>query len=881
MGVKCQIKIQGNSIAVEDKLGNPSKLYQSLLNAGFPVDRALSLWSLQHTQDFKDIFGYKEDVEPSLKDILVYNEEIGYENGTLSGEEIAQLSNIISKTGLGNLSTLLSTLRRAFKTNDVTLIEPRKILASGLYRQQNIKTLTVEEVNNFISKIEGFLKTTEDVTVASEFVKGDQLYRDPSRQTVIGTDYLLNEEDVAKELYDSIDNFQDADEIITKVQELPYNEFVYRFNNDNKFSKKIISRATEFKRIPSVTLTDGKLSVEQTSTLTTIRNTIEAGHNTNEVEAYYRSIFSLSPEVYSTDFKGVTSILKKAEKSFLDLGLDVIGISEKSELREEVKVVFDSAINLLKNPNEVNQNTFARSFDNLTGVNKKSVVRRLEESIRPYTIVQVNNKVSDEENFTANGLIRVGENLYHKVDTNTSVDNLYEVLYKRISDGTLSINTVKDVSNPNNKQRILRDLKIFINLRDTGLNLENNSEKVSLFQVVFKHPSLTKQDTNMAIDRVSAISPERQDFLKTKFVSEFYHYMIRQKFFNSEIYNQTLKKFEITDEDISLKDADVNLDILPKDIKRNLLQYLYLKKGVEFNMIFNEATNTNVKSEQLRAINFPDSFSEFKNSVIKDGEYVITESNNFDFIKYAGKMYQKTDTKNGKSIYAPLKINTDGTYKNISQQDIRSTIYTRNVLSHYAASKIKLDSKAFEDMLKSGGFNDPVTLRLKMASIKRYNTFQERINELSRITGESVVSDGSVIVKYTTNKSRLASKNRALKIKEKVDEYLLERIGNSFSEGLVTVNNTGTSYIISPSQEMRSLAQNNREVQRINKGLEEGLLQTVIEGMNEEIVDNSRLSLNDKETNLNQAQSIVDSNIKCVPLPQQNDILDRKGDCGG
>lgn len=884
MGVKCQIKIQGNSIAVKDKLGNPSTLYQSLLNAGFTVDKALSLWSLQHTQDFKDVFGYDETREASLKDVLTYYEEIGYKSDTLSTEELAEASNILAKTGIGNLSTLLATLRRAFKNEGVTLVDPRRAIATGLYRQQNIKELTISKVNDFITKIEGFLKVTPDISVATQVSKDTQLYRDPSRKTFIGTDYIISEEDVIDELYNSIDNFQDASEITRKVQELPYNEFINRFNNDSKFSKKIIDRASELKRIPSVVIVDGNLSVEQTSTLTTIRNTIQAGNDTKRFEAYYSQIFDeIMPEMYSEEFEKITRILKKAEKDFLEVGLDITGISEKSEFREEVKDVFDKAIKLLKNPNDVNQQTFARAFDNLTGVNKKSVVSRLEESIRPYTIVQVRNRLSDEESFTKHGLIRVGEDLYHKVNTDTSVENLYKTLYDRVVKGTLKIKTdVKDTSNINNKEQIMKDLKIFINLRDTGLNLENSSEKVSLFQVVFKHPTLLKKDVQESVDQISSISPGKQDYLKTKFVTDFYQYQIRQKFFNTEVYNQTLRKFEITEDDISLRDASVNLDVLPKNMKKDLLQYLYLKKGSEFDMVINKAANANLSATQLQAINFPESFVEYKGSVIVDGGYIITDVNNQDFIKHAGKMYQRTDSKNGKSIYAPLRLNMDGTYKNVSLQNIKSNIYTKNILSHYASIGVQFSSSQFQDMLEKGGFNDPATLRLKLANLNKFNTFQDRVNVLAKIFDNTVVKNGSVLVKYgNTTKSVLKSRDMARNIKERIDSVLLNRIGNSFSKDLITINNTGRSFIISASEEMKQLAQNNRDVQKINKELEEGLINTVVEGMAEEMADNLMMSLDDKETNLNQAQSIVDSNINCLPLPQQNEILDRKGDCGG
>jgi hypothetical protein len=201
------------------------------------------------------------------------------------------------------------------------------------------------------------------------------------------------------------------------------------------------------------------------------------------------------------------------------------------------------------------------------------VVENIPSNYTGYNIVSLHTEIPENQLFNTYGLIKVGDNLFHKLDQNANVTDVLDFIYNEILEKRMSIPSeymlTKDIAN---KPSVLTDISRYLMSRNTIAGLQNK-ELYSGYQVAFNHQQLPSKVSEV---KDLAVIKTDENYLKLSFVSDFYNYILREKALNTSTYKSILSKFEITDRDITLTDTIPSIEGI--EFQQELSDYIRLQK---------------------------------------------------------------------------------------------------------------------------------------------------------------------------------------------------------------------------------------------------------------------------------------------------------------
>lgn len=659
MGLKCRVSYSPTGTATAyNEDGSISSLYTALLSRfNGNQTQALETWAVTQSEEFKDEY---PSSTVTVDGVLRYLDAMSSEGVKLSKEDLLEVRSFLSTSNYDTLSQLYQDLVKVFKPNGTFNISVEGAESTGLYTEQELKDLDADAVNDLLIRIEGQLRLY-DIEVPAN-LNSEVEYVDTSIKTVFGTFKKMTQEEVDTEVLSVVDPSMTEEEILYEISNLPYNELSERLDQDDNFREDFIGRIKNLTLVPQVAFEGDNLTTEITQFEDTVRNTIPIGANTASILATVRVLEEMTSLGWENT-QAVAEVLEDLSEEFLEFNLDVIGLEKLASQPVDVMELLLIAEETLSNPTQSNIKEFSEVKQRLLPDTRQKRFELLDESMRGYTVVSLYSAKSDSELFDK-GLIKIGDNLYHKVKKEDKTA-LYEYLYEMYVEGDIDIpNELKTAGNKKdlaNKIDVLKDLEKFINTRDTTLRVEDN-EMLSLYQVVFGHKPL---NTKTPVQTVSKVLPlmEDSEYLRGEFVSDFYNYIIREKKKNSAVYRDVLSKFTVTSADITLVGTLDSIEGI--ELEEELKDYIRLRRDSTMDHLLG-TDNVYTAQPDFLAVNFPETVKDYENERVLEGPYVVVPKGQDSYIKIDGNLYRKSLSNNRNDLYVRIATVPGSLYLNNS-----------------------------------------------------------------------------------------------------------------------------------------------------------------------------------------------------------------------
>jgi len=373
----------------------------------------------------------------------------------------------------------------------------------------------------------------------------------------------------------------------------------------------------------------------------------------------------------------VKDLIKQIEKEAVGVGIDIIGLHEKSHDAANTMIVATQALSdKLKHnaltPQDVTD--FANIYQEV--FNFESAVEENYELVpknyQNKNIIKLYSEVAPQTLFEEFGLIKVGDNLYHRLNQKVETTDLYEKMFQRMVRGDYKLPIKTTEITAENKPEILEQIKSYINSLKKFSDIENidTREKMTLLSVLSNH-TLDKTVEERAKD-VTELSKVTNDpnYLTSDFVSDFYQLFLQEKLKGSELYNQVLSNFEFNVRDITIKQFSPTFlnnyravsDTMP--LSEKLEDYARLKKSDPIRSIIGQKKVAVVPSARGTFINNPGLLTEFKGEVKFDENYMIAES-----VDASLKVNEVVYEQAGTNVYMRLDVGRDDNYYNTTYNE--------------------------------------------------------------------------------------------------------------------------------------------------------------------------------------------------------------------
>ena len=702
MGLSCRISYSNGRAVVVDSKGNNSKLYNDLLAYTKNESDALDMWVTAYSREY----GRKGE-DTNVLDLVKFFDSYVASSQSLTPAEKFQVQDFMRRNNIEYLSDLNKIMTTIFKSNGVFKVNPEAAINSGLFSQEEIRDLNLESMKNILLKIEGQL-AKENFFVEPE--GSEYEYQDSSKKSIFGTYYKVSQTEVDQDILKAIDNFTDVESFYNGIRNLPYEDFVNRFLEDDTFANEIMNRFGNLKKIPKLSFVDGKLSADNNRLYTTINNTIIASLDTKSLEADMEYLDSIRDSIWSQNFELVSKVLKEVEETFANANIDIVGISEQADKRGPVMDLIRAGIDMAQNPNKQTIKNFVANHKALIPSEDTTVVENLPNEYVGYNIVSLYTNKSEGELFAKHGLIKIGENLYHKVSQDANINDLREYLFQEIKSKKFSLpenfRLEKDL---NNKPRVLEDISRYLLSREIPKGISNR-ELYSAYQVAFNHLPIESREQDLRL--ITSIRTD-VNYLKTAFVADFYNYMLKEKAKNSDVYNSVLSKLEITDRDIVMISPIKSLEGI--EYSKELQDYIKLQK--DSNMKYLVEAKDELVSEDLMILNFPNKKSEFEGDFIMDGKYVITQPTSDNYIKLNNIIYRKGLERDNAAMFVQITPKVDSTYYTTEMYFEFDRLEANTVFDRYGMlSPNAVDYNKFNNVIAKSRLNDEMNARFKEKS---------------------------------------------------------------------------------------------------------------------------------------------------------------------
>jgi len=720
MGVACKIVRTDSGVLALDNQGKVSNLYLDLLSY-FQNDRlALDYWAMTHTDDFKKAFNGRSD-NMSVEDVVAYVNILDVENSELSPSEKYEVTSIMEANNIRDLNELSTKLNKIFKPNGFIELDSVAALDSGIYNEEDLKNINLVEIEYLLHKIEGDLQKGKNFLV--EPSQDDVALIDESKKTILGTSFQLSRTDIDNDIISKTDIFT-PEAIEEAVQNSDFQSYKDKFNNDEAFRNKETERLSKLSKLPILSFVGETLTSENVSYYDQLLNTIPATFDIVDIESDLDFLEEITPEKWFNNPTQIRNVLREVEQTLAKNNIDLVGLSELYNEREQVLSLITPLKNMIRNTSEITIQEFARAHDQIFTPSENKITRVIPEKYKGLNIVHLNSRKTDAELYREHGLIKLEENMYHKVERLTDTVAAYDYIYTQLVEGKMTIPsqyiTVKDYKNPDNKVEVLKGITNFVNSRETGI-VSEFQEEISLYQLVFDHNPIQKEDYR----KLSTIRTD-EVYLKTDFVSDFYNYVLNEKLNDTPIYRETLSKFKFTSSDIEIDGYISSLDGI--EMQQELEDYLKLKKGTSYEFMFNNGEGYLLEDSQ--AINNPESIQAYKSEIVVDGNYVITNPQSDMFVNNEGILYRKV----GKSLNADIYLKISEVNRPVYNTAIENFEYNQDeaqaILDKYqnGLDSQKMSFQEFNERLEKAE-TSPTTILFQTQELERVNVTPKALTD--------------------------------------------------------------------------------------------------------------------------------------------------------
>lgn len=668
------------------------------LNNNYTADEINYINELITTEEFQDYMSENDIFQPDIQEILRYYNEQRAKNLKIDNDTLIQINLLLSRTPFETVDELYAELHSMFYNGQVRQLNLQKLEESTLFNTEEkhriANSLILQsEIGDTILAI-GYDLSNEQTSKLTDLnrieVAQELLVLNPS-ETSNGLTKTLDPGQVFNELAEELAGVATMESLESKIQNIEYDHIKQQFRENADFREFMFNLFSQLERIPIFQVADGHLveaspQITQRETIAFLQQGL-IGNAPSFIEAINRAL-NLGEEVWIEQIEQIQTLIKATEEIMTSFGIDIIGLHKeigRAELSDIVHLLFQ-AKNLAESFNGAfmldNVESFVEAYNRVfqSSTAPQFTYTRMSENMKNFATVQVSNPLSQIEMFSQFGLIKIGENTYHRVQRGENIEDAYAQAVQVLREGHfwLPPSALPGFLTKNNKISIrkLQDttrLAEITRLVKAHIAQQMDSQFIKGSRELVEEMTLWSQvygyeiETESILDKMQLLNnfDGSRNYLIENFPNEFRHFVLRQKLGDTALYNSVLKDFVFQDGIVSWNPSSdvahqMAMEMMPRQtIWNDYKNYAAITQ--EGNLasivpISPQTTEMTLAENRLFYLNFPEALNEYNNEITpfeNRDNVIITPTSEDVFIKKDGTIFEKVieDTSFGKSVY--------------------------------------------------------------------------------------------------------------------------------------------------------------------------------------------------------------------------------------
>ena len=633
---KCEITFKNNIPVVKTY---PKLMRELMVYTNNNISQALDLYGITLTDDF-----INQNIYPTLENILAFNNQDNILNSKQLTKE--NRNDILNISLVDNeVYDFKKDFLETFTVNGVFGFNIDNIKKSPLFSEIDI--LQLDSIENIYKIKELYYKlssTSEEFsTIKTDIITGEGLFN------------KNNPDIILSEIYKNYAGLTTKKQILDKANDIGD----YILLNNPELIKKVLIEVRNKQEIPLYETDEysGGLVVKTDSTYTRLEQTVDISLDYTSLRSQVEFIKTIPIEYFATSPELIERYFDNIKKQSYDVGIDLLNIDEifYSKTVNELLDFLDSYYNFLSDLENLNGESlkdsirdFSESYDSFFNIENNEIKDVIDKINREGEFIKLETNRSEYKLFTENGLLKIDNNIYQKVDNNRSIQELYNVLLE--NDFLLPKNTLSVKNTPLNRDILLEDLDKFISNKAQEYQTEYsdvvNIKKIAAYKLLLNIDikyNTVENGISKNINVDNFIIEFNKEIIKNKKLSDIFYISNRgiESRYNIGQYTYNFIKNE-----------------LDTEMFNSLVSYSKLSGNESLKYISDMSPNNIILNKRDFYANNLHELDNFQGKYIKKGDLLYIKNNINDFIKVKNSLYEKVDT----NVYA--KVNVSDRYMN-------------------------------------------------------------------------------------------------------------------------------------------------------------------------------------------------------------------------
>ena len=633
---KCEITFKNNVPVVKTY---PKLMRELMVYTNNNISQALDLYGITLTDDFID-----QNIYPTLENILAFNNQDNILNSKQLTKE--NRNDILNISLVNNeVTDFKKDFLETFTVNGVFGFNVDNIKKSQLFSEIDIVQL--DNIENIYKIKELYYKlsnTSEEFsTIKTDIIIGEGLFN------------KNNPDIILSEIYKNYAGLTTKKQILDKANDIGD----YVLLNNPELIKKVLKEVRNKQEIPLYETDEysGDLVAKTDSTYTRLEQTVDISLDYTSLRSQVEFIKTIPIEYFATSPELIERYFDNIKKQSYDVGIDLLNIDEifYSKTVNELLDFLDSYYNFLSDLENLNGESledsirdFSESYDSFFNKENNEIKDVIDKINREGEFIKLETNRSEYKLFTENGLLKIDNNIYQKVDNNISIQDLYNILLE--NDFLLPENTLSVKNTPLNRDILLEDLDKFISNKAQEYQTEYsdvvNLKKIAAYKLLLNIDikyTTVENGISKNIDVDNFIIEFNKEIIKNKKLSDIFYISNRgiESRYNIGQYTYNFIKNE-----------------LDTEMFNSLVSYSKLSGNESLKYISDMSPNNVILNKRDFYANNLHELDNFQGKYIKKGDLLYVKNNINDFIKVKNSLYEKVDT----NVYT--KVNVSDRYMN-------------------------------------------------------------------------------------------------------------------------------------------------------------------------------------------------------------------------
>ena len=633
---KCEITFKNNIPVVKTY---PKLMRELMVYTNNNISQALDLYGITLTDDF-----INQNIYPTLENILAFNNQDNILNSKQLTKE--NRNDILNISLVDNeVYDFKKDFLETFTVNGVFGFNIDNIKKSPLFSEIDI--LQLDSIENIYKIKELYYKlssTSEEFsTIKTDIITGEGLFN------------KNNPDIILSEIYKNYAGLTTKKQILDKANDIGD----YILLNNPELIKKVLIEVRNKQEIPLYETDEysGGLVVKTDSTYTRLEQTVDISLDYTSLRSQVEFIKTIPIEYFATSPELIERYFDNIKKQSYDVGIDLLNIDEifYSKTVNELLDFLDSYYNFLSDLENLNGESlkdsirdFSESYDSFFNIENNEIKDVIDKINREGEFIKLETNRSEYKLFTENGLLKIDNNIYQKVDNNRSIQDIYNILLE--NDFLLPKNTLSVKNTPLNRDILLEDLDKFISNKAQEYQTEYsdvvNIKKIAAYKLLLNIDikyNTVENGISKNINVDNFIIEFNKEIIKNKKLSDIFYISNRgiESRYNIGQYTYNFIKNE-----------------LDTEMFNSLVSYSKLSGNESLKYISDMSPNNIILNKRDFYANNLHELDNFQGKYIKKGDLLYIKNNINDFIKVKNSLYEKVDT----NVYA--KVNVSDRYMN-------------------------------------------------------------------------------------------------------------------------------------------------------------------------------------------------------------------------